>query len=225
MVQVTLALNLIKRHWRSVVIGLLILIAIIQTKRLYSAQEAAEQQLELKDGEIAKISIELGRIRSITSDGSRNSYRPPEAKTNIVIREDREASKRVAELDRQLVELEKDKTKNASEIERVRKERDDWKKKATRIDITGASWGVTLKPGLGALYSDHFVPELDLKVVYAYRYSLKVGITPEFGDIGLSRHVDDLIPFFRFQNIELQVVYGMEFGGGRRWGIGVRSNL
>jgi len=215
----------VKKHWRNLIVAILIAVGIIQTKRLHSAQEAASQQLELKDGEIAKISIELGRLRSITSDGSRNSYRPPEAKTNIIIKEDQEAKRRVAELDQKLAELERDETKNFAEIERVRKERDEWKKKATKVEITGAAWGVTAKPGLGILYSTKFYPELDLKVVYAYRYSLKVGITPEFGHIGLTRHVDDLIPFFNFQNIEVQVVYGMDFRGGRRWGIGVRTNL
>jgi hypothetical protein len=218
-------IEFIKSHWRSAIVVALVLVIAIQTKRLNLAHENSQKGLELKDGEIAKITVELGRLRAATKDGSSSTYIPPESKTTITVKVDREAQKKLIEVNAKLAELEKDREKNAAEIARLNKEREDLEKKATKVVVEGKRWGVTARLGLGALYSGKFLPELDCKVLYWGRYSVKLGITTEFGGVGVSRHIDDLVPFLNLQNLEVQGVYGREFGGGTRYAIGVRVNL
>lgn len=83
-------------------------------------------------------------------------------------------------------------------------------------------WGFTYRLGGGVVYSDELLPEADLKWFYFQRYSALVGITPRFGGLGFSRHIDDFIPF---HNLELVGAVGFSWQGGRRWGIGLRTNF
>ena len=221
-----LALEFIKKHWRAAIIVVLALIIAIQTKRLDTLKHEADSQVELKDGELAKIRVEVDRLQTIIRNNKpTNNYKPPESGTDILVKENEAAKKKLVEMDARLAELSKDKGKNASEIAKLLKEREALLGQLIQVQVNYNMWGLCAKIGLGALYAEKIYPEIDLKFLYAWRYSLKVGVTPKFIDVGASRHVDDLVPFFHFQNLEIQGVYGKAFVGGTRWGIGVRSNL
>ncbi|MCX5786041.1 MAG: hypothetical protein NTX59_10160 [Elusimicrobia bacterium] len=82
--------------------------------------------------------------------------------------------------------------------------------------------GFTRRLGGGLVYSGKLLPLVDFKWAYWGRYSLTAGITPLFGGIGLSRHIDDFTPF---QNLELQGLAGLGWGAKLRFGIGLRTNF
>ncbi|KKW22356.1 MAG: hypothetical protein UY62_C0006G0003 [Parcubacteria group bacterium GW2011_GWF2_50_9] len=82
--------------------------------------------------------------------------------------------------------------------------------------------GFTMRLGGGLVYSGALLPMVDLKCAYWKRYSLSAGITPQFGGIGLSRHLDDLTPF---QNLEIQGIAGLGWNAKFRFGIGLRTNF
>ncbi len=82
--------------------------------------------------------------------------------------------------------------------------------------------GFTFRPGGGMVYSERFLPEADAKLAYWQRYGILIGITPDFGGLGLSRHVDDFLPF---QNLELQGNAGLSWQGNLRLAIGLRTNF
>lgn len=63
---------------------------------------------------------------------------------------------------------------------------------------------------------------IDLKWAYWRRYSATIGITPEFGGLGISRHVDDLTPF---ENLEIFGMAGPDWSGRPRLGLGLRTNF
>ncbi|OGS32990.1 MAG: hypothetical protein A2218_10410 [Elusimicrobia bacterium RIFOXYA2_FULL_53_38] len=83
-------------------------------------------------------------------------------------------------------------------------------------------WGFTRRLGGGLVYSGTLLPLVDLKLAYWRRYSLTAGLTPHFGGIGISRHIDDLTPFL---NLELQATLGLDWSGRPRIGMGIRSNF
>jgi len=83
-------------------------------------------------------------------------------------------------------------------------------------------WGFTTRLGGGIVYSGKPLPMLDLKWAYWHRYSLTLGITPAFGGLGLSRHIDD---FTLFHNLEIVGMGGIGWTGERRIGIGLRTNF
>jgi hypothetical protein len=82
--------------------------------------------------------------------------------------------------------------------------------------------GFTRRLGGGLVYSGKLLPLVDFKWAYWRRYSITIGITPQFGGIGLSRHVDDFTPF---QNLEVFCFGGLGWHNNQRIGIGMRSNF
>ena len=84
--------------------------------------------------------------------------------------------------------------------------------------------GFTARLGGGIVYAGKPMPMLDLKWAYWRRYSLTVGVTPEFGGVGFSRHVDDAVPF-GFGNLEILGMAGFDWHGGNRLGMGARVNF
>jgi hypothetical protein len=82
--------------------------------------------------------------------------------------------------------------------------------------------GFTRRLGGGLISSGALLPMIDIKWAYWMRYSITTGITPEFGGIGISRHVDDFTPF---QNLEIQGLAGLGWGAKFRFGIGLRTNF
>lgn len=82
--------------------------------------------------------------------------------------------------------------------------------------------GFTARLGGGVVYAGKPLPMIDLKWAYWRRYSLTVGITPEFGGLGVSRHIDDFTPF---HNLEVLGLGGLNWRGDRRLGIGLRMNF
>jgi hypothetical protein len=82
--------------------------------------------------------------------------------------------------------------------------------------------GSTMRLGGGLVYSGKLLPMVDIKWAYWRRYSLTVGVTPSFGGIGLSRHIDDLTPV---QNLEVQGVTGLGWDARLRFGIGLRTDF
>lgn len=82
--------------------------------------------------------------------------------------------------------------------------------------------GLTARLGGGVVYSGKILPLVDLKWAYWRRYSLTTGITPEFGGIGLSRHIDDFTPF---SNLEIFGLVGASWHSDGRMGIGIRTSF
>lgn len=89
-------------------------------------------------------------------------------------------------------------------------------------EIVVKDHGFTHRLGGGIVYSGKPLPMIDLKWAYWRRYSATVGITPEFGGLGISRHVDDFTPF---ANLEIVGMYGVGWHGESRLGLGVRTNF
>lgn len=82
--------------------------------------------------------------------------------------------------------------------------------------------GFTRRLGGGVVYAGEPLPLIDLKWAYWRRYGLTVGLTPRFGGMGISRHIEDLTPF---GNLEFLGMAGAEWSGGLRLGIGIRTNF
>ena len=82
--------------------------------------------------------------------------------------------------------------------------------------------GFTSRLGGGIVYAGEPLPLIDMKWAYWRRYSLTLGLTPRFGGVGLSRHVDDFTPF---GNLEILGMMGVGWSGERRVGIGLRTNF
>lgn len=82
--------------------------------------------------------------------------------------------------------------------------------------------GFTSRVGGGIVYAGELLPLIDLKWAYWRRYSMTLGVTPQFSGVGLSRHVDDFTPF---QNLEILGMGGLEWRGELRLGIGLRMNF
>lgn len=82
--------------------------------------------------------------------------------------------------------------------------------------------GLTSRLGGGMVYAGEFLPLIDLKVGFWRRYSATLGITPRFGGMGVSRHVDDFTPF---TNLEVVGLAGVDWSGDLRLGLGLRTNF
>lgn len=82
--------------------------------------------------------------------------------------------------------------------------------------------GFTRRLGGGVVYAGEFLPLVDLKVGFWKHYSATVGVTPRFGGLGVSRHIDDLTPF---GNLEILGMGGVDWSGDLRLGMGLRSNF
>jgi hypothetical protein len=82
--------------------------------------------------------------------------------------------------------------------------------------------GFTRRWGAGVVYAGEALPVIDLKWAYWRRYSLTMGLTPRFGGLGLSRHVDDFTPL---QNLEVLGIAGPSWRGDLRFGLGLRTNF
>lgn len=82
--------------------------------------------------------------------------------------------------------------------------------------------GLTRRLGGGIVYAGEALPLLDLKWAYWRRYSLTLGLTPRFGGVGVSRHLNDFIPF---DNLEVLGLLGLDWKGKTRLGVGARINF
>lgn len=82
--------------------------------------------------------------------------------------------------------------------------------------------GFTRRLGGGVVYAGEILPLIDLKVGYWRRYSATVGVTPRFGGLGLSRHIDDFTPF---GNLEFLGMWGVDWSSKSRLGLGFRINF
>lgn len=82
--------------------------------------------------------------------------------------------------------------------------------------------GFTSRLGGGVIYAGEPLPLIDLKWAYWRRYSLTLGLTPRFGGIGVSRHIDDFTPF---ANLEILSLAGPDWTGKLRVGVGLRCNF
>lgn len=89
-------------------------------------------------------------------------------------------------------------------------------------EILIKDWGFTTRLGGGVVYSGKPLPLIDLKWFYWKRYSMTIGITPEFGGLGISRHIDDFTPF---HNLEILGLGGVDWSGRSQIGLGFRINF
>ena len=87
--------------------------------------------------------------------------------------------------------------------------------------------GFTFKPGFGAYYTGKFDGALDFKVGYWDRYSLGLGSTLDSPLLWSSRHIDDLVPFLKPENIELSLGYGKPYANFSNsvFLVGLRTNF
>ncbi len=88
--------------------------------------------------------------------------------------------------------------------------------------VTIKDSGFTGRLGGGIVYAGEPLPLIDIKWAYWRRNSLTLGLTPRFGGVGLSRHVDDFTPF---GNLEILGMMGVGWSGELRIGIGLRTNF
>jgi hypothetical protein len=77
-------------------------------------------------------------------------------------------------------------------------------------------------PGIALVYTDTPLIQLDVKLFYYKRFSGAVGMNRQFFNVGLYRHVDDLIGL---ENLEFGVVGGIGWNGVQRTGVALRLNL
>lgn len=89
-------------------------------------------------------------------------------------------------------------------------------------EIVVKDHGLTSRLGGGIVYAGEPLPLLDLKWAYWRRYSLTAGVTPRFGGLGVSRHVDDFTPF---DNLEILGMGGVDWAGNPRLSVGIRTNF
>lgn len=88
-------------------------------------------------------------------------------------------------------------------------------------------YGLTFKPGIAAMYDGKFNAAIDFKLFYMNRYSMGLGSTPDSPYIWASRHVDDLVPFIKVENLEIMGGYGRSYSdfGHSVFAIGGRTNF
>lgn len=107
--------------------------------------------------------------------------------------------------------------------------------------VTVKTWGFTSRFGYGLVISPSVkttipynggslnlpvAPSLDWKWGYAGRYSSILQINPVFIGPGLTRHIDDYVPqFLHANNLELGVVGGIGWAGGKYIGLDLRNNF
>ncbi len=78
-------------------------------------------------------------------------------------------------------------------------------------------YGFTFGPGISVMYDGKVNAGLDFKLLYINRYSMGLGSTMEYPYIWGSRHIDDLVPFIKVENLEIMGGYGRtysDFGHG-----------
>lgn len=98
----------------------------------------------------------------------------------------------------------------------------------TQPDLEVKDKGWTFRVGGGAVWdSEEFSPSGDLKWAYWGRYSLTSGVNKHnFEVINLTRHVDDLVPWVKMQNLEIKAGLGKPFRDvGWTYQVGARCNF
>jgi hypothetical protein len=87
--------------------------------------------------------------------------------------------------------------------------------------------GFTAKPGIGLFYDGKVNGGLDLKLAYWERYSAGLGSSLDSPYVWLSRHVDDLVPVLRPQNVEFSLGYGKPYSNfsNSLMLVGIRTNF
>lgn len=96
------------------------------------------------------------------------------------------------------------------------------KKDSETPEVAVKDRGWTLRPGGGVLWSERLLPCADVKFAYWRRYGLTASLTPNFGGLGATRHLDDFLPF---RNLEFQIVTGPSWEGRLRLSLGIRTNF
>jgi hypothetical protein len=179
----------------------------------------------LDRGNTGEITIKKGvytevNVDPMTETGTKEEkYVAPEANTTIEI-------KKNDVLKIQINELEDKKEKVATEDEKsaLQKEIDAKYIELQTPAVTIQTSGFTAALGFGALYSREVLPFLDLKFYYMSRWSIVAGINQQYMFGGITRHVDDLLPF-NMKNVEFLVAPGLDYSGPFRIGFGLRSNF
>lgn len=228
-------LGFIKSNWKGCLIFLAAFTIAFQTWSLNRLQEKyntdmadKDKALELKDGEIAKMVLRGNKVGTNTGEGPSYDYRPPEGNMDVILSENKEVKAKLAAAEAKKAELLKNADANVEEIEKLNKAIAELDKKRWDFNVNVQKWGLTKKLGIGILYFDKKLhPEIDIKWLFWRRYSLKSGATLKFlHPIGISRHVDDLVPWFKFDNLELQGGLGLDYEGWKKLlVIGLRLNL
>ena len=170
------------------------------------------------------VTIYKDKVRVIYRDKDNNvttseTYVPPEGNVRVEV-EDKEKLKVDLVAVKKELELEKEKNKKEA-LEKKAKEIEKDINKDPEIIIKDK--GLCLKPGAGVVFTGTTLPELDIKFAYYQRWSAKVGCTTKFIDIGITRHLDDIIA--DFHNVEAQVIFGIGWDNSKHLGVGIRVNF
>lgn len=164
---------------------------------------------------------------STTRDGgtvTKRTYVPPEGKVLIDLSEKEKLEKRYAELVDKI-----NKMKDVAELGALKIELEEIKVELEKPpEVTIKVKGFTFRPGYSILYEpelNEMSGNLDIKWIYYKRYSLTTAFGLSRGNIGITRHIDDVIAIFR--NIEIGIYYGMKYENLKdtRFTLGVRANF
>jgi hypothetical protein len=96
-----------------------------------------------------------------------------------------------------------------------------------KTELNIDNWGFTVKPGFGAYYTGDFEGVLDMKLFYYDRWSSGVGSSLTGPNVWVSRHIDDLVPVLKPENVELSMGYGRLYDNFEHsvFLVGLRTNF
>jgi len=221
--------SFLTKYWKEVLIAVLaacLMLKIKENNVLQDNLDKAGDNLKLNAGEIAKVVIQNGQLRSAgTGKGSsKPGYVPPEATVTATLERNRKLQEQLDSLNQQIATLQTKPSASSTELEALKKERDELAGRVYTLNVTYNKWGFAFHPGLGFVWSNKLLPLVDAKIIYWDRYSGEFGVTPEYFGLGFSRHIDDLTPsVLKISNTEAGILVGKEYdlkswrlGGGLR---------
>lgn len=218
-----LKISKIKFNFKNIAIVCVVILSLIGTYSIYNkyfkehikTERNYTEKIDIENNEIIVETINENILEKIPA------YVPPEGSIEIVI--DVEHKEDIIEVVDSIKEIKIDAIKTIEEkyeeldyytdllIEKM------FEKPITIIKIKNK--GFCFRPFLGGDYSGKFSFLFGTKLLYYNRYGMSVFSSFNGGGIGISRHVDDMVGFFK--NIELFVgcgknyrVNNMYFSGG-----------
>lgn len=197
-------------------------------RKVDQLEQAKAESGELEDDLQRKIRIRDGQVEILKRENGKVVYRkiyaPPEGSIIIKKKDQAILLKRYQELLAKVKNASSDKEREEAgrEIDKVLKDLD----KPEEIVIKDK--GFTFKPGMGIEWGgrQHGVEaRIDAKWAYWRRYSAISGASRLGLDVGISRHLDDILPL-RPKNIELFGAYKyLKFNNGPEAVVGIRVNF
>jgi len=240
----------IVERWTKI-LGAIALVALLITSAVYIhlynlEKQTRETQEEAAKGlppdVLAKYILKNRELLSMVKDAQgktvvKTVYVPDEAQVTIVTKEKADLQGKYDSLMSQLLAA-----KTPQDIAAIQTKLKGVVDQINQPDtVTVKTWGLTSRFGYGLVISPSVkttipynggslnlpvTPSLDWKWGYAGRYSGILQINPVFVGPGLTRHIDDFTPsFLHMNNLELGVVGGVGWTGGKYIGLDLRNNF